>query len=59
VRTVEEKTGDVPVLYTTTYCPDVGIVQMDATSGTRHEQAALRSHAVPEGYRPDGVYVHH
>jgi hypothetical protein len=58
VRTVEEKTGDVLVLYTTTYCPDVGIALMEATSGARHEEAALQSHAVPEGYRPDGVYVH-
>lgn len=58
VRTVEEKTGDVPVLYGTTYCPDVGIVLFEATSGARHEQAVLRSRAVPADFRPDGVYVH-
>jgi hypothetical protein len=58
VRTVEEKTGDVPVRYETTYCPDVGIVLILAASGTRHEQAALESHAVPADFRPDGVYVH-
>ena len=53
--TKESRGGDVPLSVTTTYCPDVGIVLLEAQSGGRSERAALRSYGPPVNLGPDGV----
>ncbi|NUQ75984.1 MAG: hypothetical protein HUU21_20785 [Polyangiaceae bacterium] len=55
VRTVEERGGDVPVRYTTVFCPDIGVVVLEVTSGMGLERAELKSYAPPVFIGPDGV----
>ncbi len=55
VTTVEQRGGDRPLRVTTTFCPDVGIVQLEATSGAQLERASLRSYGPPVDIGPDGV----
>lgn len=55
VQTVEERLGDSPVRYTTTFCPDVGIVELQAASGETVERAELRSYGAPTTIGPDGL----
>jgi hypothetical protein len=55
VVTVEERGGDVPVRYTTTFCPDVGIVVLDVETGRAHERAELRSYGPPVNLGPEGT----
>ena len=47
VVTIEERGGDVRVTYTTTFCPDVGIVILEVDTGLQHERAELRSYGPP------------
>lgn len=47
VRVVELCSGDRKIRYTTTLCPDVGIVVMDAESGTAFDHAELQSMGPP------------
>ena len=56
VRVVEERGGDVRARYTTTFCPDVGIVVIEAQSGEISERAELVS-AGPAVQMKDGVTV--
>jgi hypothetical protein len=55
VQTVEERLGDRPVRYSTTFCPDVGVVEIEATGGADFERAVLKSYAPPMRMREDGV----
>lgn len=56
IRTLEERLGDRPVRYATTYCPAVGVVLLEAATGANFERATLKSYAaaveIPGG---DGV----
>ena len=47
VVTIGERGGDVRVTYTTTFCPDVGIVILEVDTGLQHERAELRSYGPP------------
>lgn len=55
VRTVEERRGDVPARYTTVFCPDIGVVALEVTSGMSLERAELKSYAPPVFIGPDGL----
>ena len=55
VTTVEQRGGDRPLRVTTVFCPDVGIVLLEATSGAQLERAALKSYGPPVEIGPDGV----
>ncbi|AUX27145.1 hypothetical protein SOCEGT47_077250 [Sorangium cellulosum] len=55
VQTVEERLGDRPARFVSTFCPDVGVVAIEATGATSHEKAELRSYAPPVDVGPDGV----
>ncbi|MFO0761360.1 MAG: hypothetical protein U0359_33085 [Byssovorax sp.] len=44
VRVLEERLGDRPVRYATTYCPEVGVVQLEAATGASFERASLKSY---------------
>lgn len=55
LRTVEERGGDLPARYTTVFCPDVGVVSLEATAGMSFERAELKSYAAPVDLGPDGV----
>lgn len=55
VQTTEERLGDRPVRYTTTFCPDVGIVALEAAGPTTVERAELRSYGAPTSIGPDGL----
>jgi hypothetical protein len=55
VQTLEERSGDRPVRYATTYCPAVGVVMLEAASGANLERAALKSYAAPQQMKPDGL----
>lgn len=54
VVTIEERGGDAPVRYTTTFCPDVGITVLDVEAGMQHERAELRSYGPPVNIGPEG-----
>jgi hypothetical protein len=55
LQTVEERLGDRPVRYTTTFCPDVGVVEIDAVGGTQLDHAELKSYGPPMTIGPDGL----
>ena len=55
VKTLEERGGDQPLRVVTTFCPEVGIVQLDAVSGGQFERAVLESYGAPVDLGPDGV----
>ncbi|MCA9618760.1 MAG: hypothetical protein KC731_07055 [Myxococcales bacterium] len=55
VVTVEERRGDLPLRVATTFCPDVGIVVLEAASGQQSERATLQSYGPPIDLGPDGV----
>jgi hypothetical protein len=55
VRTVEERRGDVPVRYTTVFCPDIGVVALEVASGMSLERAELKSYAPPVFIGPNGL----
>lgn len=55
LRTVEERGGDVTARYVTVFCPDVGVVFLEATAGMSFERAELESYAPPVDLGPDGV----
>ncbi len=59
VRTVEDRRGDVPVRYTTVFCPDVGVVALEVVSGMSLERAELKSYAPPVNIGPSGVVTTH
>lgn len=55
VETLEERLGDAPIRYRTTFCPDVGVTVLDVESGAQHERAELRSFGPPVDLGADGV----
>ena len=55
LQTVEERGGDRPLRVGTTFCPEVGIVILEASSGEHLERAELRSYGPPVDLGPDGV----
>lgn len=55
VTTEELRGGDAPMRVTTTYCPDVGIVSLEAQAGARVERASLRQYGPPVDIGPEGV----
>jgi hypothetical protein len=54
VRTLEERLGDAPVRYSTVFCPEVGVVELEASTGRNYERAVLKSYAPPLRMRDDG-----
>jgi hypothetical protein len=55
VVTIEERGGDVQATYTTTFCPDVGVVVLEVDAGMQHERAELRSYGPPVFIGPPGT----
>lgn len=55
VQTMEERLGDRPVRYATTYCPGVGVVNMEAASAANYERAQLKTYAPPMRMKADGA----
>lgn len=55
VQTLEERLGDKPTRYATTFCPEVGVVQVEVATGAEYERAALKSYAPPMRMRQDGT----
>lgn len=55
VKTVEQRGGDRPLRIETTFCPETGIVQMDAAGGAEGERAVLQSYGPPVDIGPPGV----
>jgi len=57
VRVAEERGGDRPARFTTTFCPNVGIVVIEAQAGGSYERAELVSAGPPVNLERDGVSV--
>jgi hypothetical protein len=55
LQTVEQRGGDRPLRVATTFCPEVGIVVLEASTGEHVERAELRSYGPPVDLGPDGV----
>jgi hypothetical protein len=55
IVTLEERGGDRPMRIGTTFCPEVGVVQLEAAAGANLERAVLKSYASPLKLGPDGV----
>jgi hypothetical protein len=55
VQTLEERGGDEPVRFATTYCPAVGVVLLEAGGGGAFERAALSSYGAPTPMKADGL----
>lgn len=54
VQTLEERKGDRPVRYATTFCPGVGVVLLEAAAGASFERASLKTYAPPLRMKDDG-----
>lgn len=52
--TIEDRRGDRPKRYATTFCPDVGVVVIEVQSGGDVERAELKSYGAPTVLGPDG-----
>jgi hypothetical protein len=55
VQTMEERLGDQPVRYVATFCPEVGVVLLEAASRSSYERAELKSYGPPVQIGPDGL----
>jgi len=55
VTTVEQRGGDRPLSFESVFCPDVGLVRLEASSGSSTELAELESRGPPVDLGPDGV----
>ena len=55
VQTLEERGGDRPVKYATTFCPGIGVVLLEAASGASLERASLKSYDSPVEVGLDGT----
>ncbi len=55
LTTEELRGGDSPMRVTTTYCPDIGIVALEAQAGSRVERASLKQYGPPVDIGPNGV----
>lgn len=54
VQTLEERLGDHPVRFATTFCPDVGVVNLEVATGANYERASLKTYAPPMRMKQDG-----
>jgi hypothetical protein len=54
-RVLEEQRGDRPARFVTTFCPDVGVVLLDAAGGGALERAELAYVGPPFELGPEGV----
>lgn len=55
IKTLERRGGDRPLQVATTFCPDIGIVLLEAASSEAFERAELKSYGPPLNLGPDGV----
>ena len=55
VQILEERLGDRPVRYLSTFCPGVGLVSLEASGGASYEKAELKSYGPPVQIGPDGL----
>lgn len=55
IKTSEERRGDAPIRVSTTFCPDIGIVELEAASGANVEKAKLVHYGKPVDIGPEGV----
>lgn len=55
VQTLEVRGGDRPTKYATTFCPDVGVVILEAAAGGSLERAELKSYGPAVAIGPDGL----
>ena len=55
IVTEEKRAGDFPKDVTTTYCPDVGIVELSIKSAGALQKATLKSYGPPVDLGPEGV----
>ena len=55
IQTLEERLGDRPIRYATTFCPTIGVVLLEAASGASLERAALKSYGAPMQMKADGL----
>lgn len=55
VQTLEERSGDRPARYLSTFCPDVGVVSLEAESGASYDRADLKSYGPSMQVGPDGL----
>lgn len=55
VQTLETRGGDRPTRVATTYCPDTGIVLLEAAAGSGMVRAELKSYGPPVDIGPDGI----
>ena len=54
-QTLEERGGDRPVRFATTFCPDVGVVSLEVATGANYERASLKTYAPPMRMKADGT----
>ncbi len=54
VQTLEERGGDMPRRWATTFCPEVGVVLLEVAAGANYERASLKSYAPPMRMKADG-----
>lgn len=54
-RVVEERGGDRPARFATTFCPGVGVVLLEATQGDIAERAELSYYGEPLDLGPEGT----
>lgn len=54
-RVVEERGGDRPARFSTTFCPDVGVVLLEASQGETAERAELTYFGEPFDIGPEGT----
>ena len=54
LQTIEDRRGDRPKRYATTFCPDVGVVVIEVQSGGDVVRAELKSYGAPTVIGPDG-----
>lgn len=57
IRVVEDRGGDRRARYVTTFCPGVGVVAIEAQSGSTYERAELVSAGPPVNIERDGLSV--
>lgn len=57
IRVVEDRGGDRRARYVTTFCPGVGVVVIEAQSGTAYERAELVHAGPPVNIERDGLSV--
>jgi hypothetical protein len=55
LQTLEERLGDQPVRYVATFCPEVGLVLLEASGRSSYERAELKSYGPPVELGPDGL----